>query len=382
MAAPRLTQHALTLRALNRATLARQGLLGPFETDDVAAAVAAAGSLQAQHPEWPPVALWTRSGDHAMAGLAEALAARTVVRAALMRITVHVVAADDFWPMALLTQPLRRIQFRSFFKADPFDSPLGRRLAASHTAVRAALHEGPLRIRDMDAIMKSEVPSLAGEPNRMHWRHLAASIPLVHVPFDGEGYGRSRYAIAEEWIGPRPAQLDEPGARQHVLARYLAAFGPASLDDLMAYMGGRGGVTVWRDAVGALGDRVVTMTAADGRTLHDLVDAPRPSEDTPAPPRLLARWDSLLLSHATRARQRVIADEHRPAVYTKNADVLPSFLVDGMVAGTWDRDVATVTLRPFGRLAVADRQALEEQATRLVRLLAPETGDARVVVQR
>ncbi len=377
MAAPRLTR-----RALNRATLARQGLLAPLQTDDIAAAVARVGSLQAQHPEWPPVALWTRSGDQAVAGLAEALAARGVVRGALMRVTVHIVAADDFWPIATLTQGLRRIQFRSIFKADPFDSPLGRRLTATHAAVRAALRDGPLRIRDMDAIMKAEAPDLADGPNRMHWRHLAASIPMVHVPFDGEGYGRSRYAIAEEWIGPRPSKLNEATARQHVLERYLAAFGPASLDDLMAYVGARGGVTVWREALGALGDRVEAFDGEDRRVLHDLADAPRPGDDAPAPPRLLARWDSLLLSHAAKARQRVIDDEHRSAVYTKNADVLPSFLVDGRVAGTWDRDGATVSLRPFGRLVAADRRALEEQAARLVRVLEPDAGDARVVVRR
>ena len=377
MAARRLTR-----RSLNRATLARQGLLAPIETDDVAAAVAAVGSLQAQHPEWPPVALWTRSGDHSVAGLVEALAARRVVRAALMRVTVHIVAAGDFWPIATLTQELRRIQFRSIFKADPFDSPLGRRLTATHAGVRAALRDGPLRIRDMDAIMKAEAPDLADGPNRMHWRHLAASIPMVHVPFDGEGYGRSRYAIAEDWIGPPPPELDAAAARRHVLERYLIAFGPASLDDLLAYVGARGGVTVWRDALRAMGDRVEAFDAEDGRVLHDLADAPRPGDDAPAPPRLLARWDSLLLSHAAKARQRVIDDAHRSAVYTKNADVLPSFLVDGRVAGTWDRDGRTVTLRPFGRLARADRRLLEEQAARLVRVLQPGAGDARVVVAR
>ena len=62
-----------------------------------------------------------------------------------MRITVHVVAADDFWPMATLTQPLRHSQFRTIFKADAADSPVGRRLTATHAAVRAALREGPLR---------------------------------------------------------------------------------------------------------------------------------------------------------------------------------------------------------------------------------------------
>ena len=229
--------------------------------------------------------------------------------------------------------------------------------------------------------MKAEAPDLADAPNRMHWRHLAATIPLVHVPFDGEGYGRSRYAAAEDWIGPPPPHLDGASAARFITERYLAAFGPASIDDLMSYVGKRGSPARWRNAIAALEDRVVRFTAGDGRELLDLVDAPRPGEDATAPPRMLARWDSLLLSHLPARRERVIADGDRERVYTKNADVLPTLLVDGMVAGTWDRAGGTVTLRPFRRLDRETRAAFEEQAARLAALLAPE-DEARVVVER
>ncbi|MEO8246505.1 MAG: winged helix DNA-binding domain-containing protein [Chloroflexota bacterium] len=375
MAAPRISQ-----RALNRATLARQGLLRlPDRPPAPADAVTAIGSLQAQHPEWPPIALWTRTGT-APAAFAAALVDRSLVRAALMRITVHVVATDHFWPMVTLTQPLRQAQFRSFFKVDAVDSPIGRRLTATHAAVRAALRDGPLRIRDMDTIMRAESKRDADAPNRMHWRHLAATIPLVHVPFEGEGYGRSRYAAAEEWIGPAPADLDETTATRLVTERYLAAFGPASVADVMAYVGRRGAAARWRDALAELGDRIVTFEAEDGRQLHDLVDAPRPEETVPAPPRLLARWDSLLLSHAPSNRERVIDERHRSTVYTKNADVLPTVLIDGRVAGTWDREGGTIHLRPFARLAAAVRRDLERQATELASLLAPD-DTPRVIVE-
>ena len=88
--------------------------------------------------------------------------------------------------------------------------------------------------------MRTEVPKLAAHPHRIYWRHIAATMPLVHVPFDGEGYGRSRYALAESWIGPPPVGLDEAAALRHVTERYLAAFGPASVEDLMAWAGRRG----------------------------------------------------------------------------------------------------------------------------------------------
>jgi hypothetical protein len=364
---------AATLSRLevNRATLARQGLLDQIDDGSVADAVRRVGSLQAQHPDWPPVALWTRAGDRAVPGMAAARADRSVVRAPLMRITVQIVASADFWPISLITQPLRHTQFRSIFKADPVDSALGRRLADGHAAVRAALRKQPQRIRDLDAIMRVEVPDLADHPHRIYWRHIAATMPLVTVPFEGEAYGRARYALAEEWIGPRPDDLDEQSALRHVTEHYLAAFGPATVDDLMSYVGKRGTPKRWQAGVAALGERIVRFTTEDGRELLDLVDAPRPPADAAAPPRLLARWDALLLSHAPAFRQRIIADEHRSSVYTRNADVLPSFLVDGMVAGTWriNREAGRVELQPFGPLRPADLEVLEAQAGGLMATL-------------
>lgn len=368
-----MSQHPeISDRALNRATLARQGLLEPLPSCAVADRVRHVGSLQAQHPEWPPIALWSRSGS-APGSLRGALEQRSIVRAALMRITVHIVAADDFWPMSTLVQPLRLQQFRAFFKADAVDSPLARQLRRGHAAVRAALAERPLRIRDMDAIMRTEVPKLAAHPHRIYWRHIAATMPLVHVPFDGEGYGRSRYALAESWIGQPPVGLDEAAALRHVTERYLAAFGPASVEDLMAWAGRRGTARRWQSAIAELGDRVVRLASADGRELLDLADAPRPDEATEAPPRLLARWDSLLLSHAPGRRGRFIADADLPAVYTRNADVLPSFLVDGRVAGTWDLDAATarIGLHPFRSLERRTREPLVDEAERLLGRVAP-----------
>jgi len=117
-----------------------------------------------------------------------------------------------------------------------------------------------------------------------------------------------------------------------------------------------------------------------GRTLVDLPKAPRPDPDTPAPPRLLARWDSLLLAYETKQRARVLPASHQATVITKNADVLPTFLVDGMVAGTWLPRQASngspqLELRPFGRLAAKDRDALEAEGVRLLPLLGRSAYD-------
>jgi Winged helix DNA-binding domain len=379
----------LTTRDLNRATLARQGLLEPIR-GSAADAVRQTGSLQAQHPEWPPVAIAARAESARTADLARALSTRRVVRSSLMRLTIHVVHAEDLWPMFTVVQPLRLNQWRLLLKADPIESALGKRMRAAHAAAIAALREGPRSSLELDRIMAAEVGPAATATTRpawrqpqsqivvrAAWRHFAAFVPLVHVPWEGEGYGRSQYLLAEDWLGSDRGEPDEAAARVHVARRYFAAFGPASVEDLVAYVGrGKGGIGIWRDAVRALRDEVVELRGDDGRALLDLDGAPRPAADAPAPPRLLARWDSLLLSHAPKHRQRVIADEHRAAVFSKNADVLPTFLVDGFVAGTWELartdGSATVRLHPFGRLPRASREPLLAEAERLLGLLAPD----------
>lgn len=388
----------MTARDLNRATLARQGLLEPINVPSAAEAVCAVGSIQAQHPEWPPVALAARAADATTADLASALEERSVVRSSLMRLTIHVVHAADLWPMFVTCQPLRLNQWRLLLKADPLESPLGRRMLAAHETAIAALRERPLSSLEIDRLIAAEVGVEATATTRpawrqpqsqivvrAAWRHFAALVPLVHVPWDGEGYGRSRYALATDWLETDGGALDEAAARAHVTRRYLAAFGPASIDDLAAYVGrGKGGIGVWRTAVADLGDEVINLEADDGRTLIDVADAPRPAASVPAPPRLLARWDSALLSHAPRFRQRIIADEHRPAVFTKNADVLPTFLIDGFVAGTWQLEhkdgSAAIELRPFEPLKPKVAGDLVSEAERVLALVAPgaERRSARI----
>ena len=366
----------LTLRQLNRATLARQGLLAPLPSGSVARQVERVGSLQAQHPDWPPFALQSRLRAEAPAvDLDRARTRRGVVRASLMRITLHVVSADDFWPMSTLTLPLRVAQFRAGYKLDPVASPLGRRITAAHPQVLAAMREEPRRVHEIEAILAEQLKGVKIPPSRSLWRHFSGAVPLVQVPFPGEAYGRARYVAAAEWLrAPTDAEADPDRAAMHLAERYLAAFGPATADDLADYVGRGREPGRWRAATEALGDRLVELEAEDGRHLVDLEDAPRPAAETPAPSRLLARWDSLLLAYGTKQRARVFPPEHQATVITRNADVLPTFLVDGFVAGTWlprtGEKGPTIELRPFGRLDNKDREALEAEAIRLLPILA------------
>ncbi|HJR50891.1 MAG TPA: winged helix DNA-binding domain-containing protein, partial [Gemmatimonadales bacterium] len=354
----------LSLRQLNRATLARQGLLEPLPRRRPGELIRRIGSIQAQHPDWPPFALHARMAAASRApNLRLARERREIVRASLMRLTVHIVAARDFWPMSTISLPFRRRQWRLLYKQDPETSALAQRISAAHGAVLDAMRDAPRAIHEIEDILAAELPGVKIPPNRCLWRHFSGAVQLIHAPHEGETYGRQRYLPAADWLGPPPEEaLDPEYAAQRVAETYLGAFGPASVDDLVAYVGRGDSLRRWRRAVGALEDRLAHFTDDAGRALVDLADAPRPEEEAPAPPRLLARWDSLLLAYGTRDRTRVLPEEHRSTVITNNADVLPTFLVDGFVAGTWlprrgqDGGVR-VELRPFGRLRTVDREA-------------------------
>jgi hypothetical protein len=89
--------------------------------------------------------------------------------------------------------------------------------------------------------------------------------------------------------------------------------------------------------------------------LYDLPDAPRPSEDTPAPPRFLPEYDNLLLSHDDRTR------------------VIPgTFLLDGMWQGTWRIHDQTLRIQPFTKLRRVDCDALLNEAAQLRAFVAPQ----------
>jgi hypothetical protein len=195
-------------------------------------------------------------------------------------------------------------------------------------------------------------------------------VPLVQVPPRGI-WGRSgptAHTSAEAWLG---LPLDPVSSLEMMVLRYLAAFGPASIQDVQTWSG----LTRLREVIDPLRPRLVTFRDEQGRELFDLPDAPRPDPDTPAAPRFLYDFDNLLLSHAD--RRRVVTDDYRRQDFPVN--VQPSIaLLDGVTAATWtvtrERDTATLTIRPFRRLSPGDTDAVTEEGARLLAFVA---GDAR-----
>lgn len=347
---------ALSTRDLNRALLARQLLLERVPLT-VTEAVRRVVALQAQEPASPYLALWARLSAFDPAQLDAAFRDGTVVKATLMRITLHAVPLDEHAPLhAAMVSALRasRLHDRRFREADipiaEVDQVLPDLLDFAVNPRSAAEVEGFLAER--------------GLPHPRVWWALRTFAPLRHVPGAGAwAFGRDRgfTAAPPTWPADRS---DE--AVVHLARRYLAGFGPAGALDLTQFsLLGR---PVSRRALAALEDELVHLEGPDGEDLVDLADAPRPPGDVRAPARLLPMWDQVLLSHADRAR--IVPPEHRATVLRRNGDCLPTVLVDGRVAGVWRATEDGIEVTAFEALGDDTWAELESEARSLRALLA------------
>jgi hypothetical protein len=338
----------LSLRELNRALLARQLLLERRKLS-VQAAVERICAIQAQWPQSPYIALWTRLIGFRKEQLTRALEEKSVVKSQLFRITLHITSARDYPYYAAAWLPSAR---------ETTPGVTTEKLDELSRLVQKAAMKGPMT--------QAEVEELAAEGMRgFRWRTRTLA-PLLHLPPSGtwSHYGRVQLRAMQAYLGVElPARED--GA-EHLVKRYLAAFGPATQQDLLRFAGVRVG-----DLRPGL-DRVELRTFRDerGRLLLDLPRAPLPDGDTPAPVRFLPKWDSSLLAYAPPERTRILPEKYRPTVIRKNGDVIPTVLVDGFVAAGWNVNrKGKLEISPLRRLTKAEWAEIDVEGERLVEFL-------------
>jgi hypothetical protein len=331
-------ERALSARELNRATLARQLLLERARLP-VGKALERVAGMQAQWAPAPYVGLWSRLEGFRRETLERALLRGAVLRGVLMRGTVHVLSAPDYvlFGAALDVAPPAWVTPESQARVAPLVEPLRRFAAEPRT--RAEINEWLEREHGL---------SITG-PNGV-WYALRLQGRIVHS------------AESSLWKGPqRPSfvaveyrEIDPEAARAQLVRRYLGAFGPATRADISKWSGMR-----VRDFTASL-DGLRRFRDEQGGELYDVPRAPLPPGDSRAPVRFLPKWDNTLLD-----RTRLLPEEYRAAVVRTNADVEQTFLVDGLVAGTWRFSDGRLTTAPFTPLPRATRRELDEEAARL-----------------
>ena len=341
-----MSERVLTLPELNRALLARQLLLERAGLPVVRALERVAG-LQAQDVVAPFIGLWTRIADFERDALTRALRRRTAVRGTLMRGTIHIVSARDYSLFAPAVRPMIQGLWQRYLRdREPIadvDGLTQRALAyAREPRTNAELRE-----------------FLGGDDA---WWRVRRHALFVNAPGDEPwGFARTvRLVAADAWL-ERPL-ADPATGREHLIRRYLAAFGPAGTDDVSRWTG------LSQSDLRPTLERLKLRRFRDerGRVLFDVPGAPLPDPANPAPPRLLPAFENLILAHADRTR--VVSDDYRRAVI-RGGLVDPVFLVDGFVAGRWRFVGGAVQLEPFERVPRGVERELRRERERLAAFL-------------
>ncbi len=337
-----VAERVLTLRELNRATLSRQLLLQRKRLSPTALIERLVG-MQAQWPSAPYVGMWSRVANFRRAALERELASGSVVKATVMRQTLHLVTRRDY---GVFRAAMSETNF-------PWQSALARRLAPS---VRKLAANGVVTSDDAIAYLERN-HNLGSLSPRRAWRYARASAHLVH---------HHESALWRARPEGRFVALDEPDvhspleARSEMFRRYLAAFGPASRRDMVAWS-----MMHVPEISRSLDHLEPLLRFRDelGHELFDVPGAPLPDPETPAPARFLPKWDNVLLAFAVRTR--VLPEKYRKTVIRMNGDVAQTFLIDGFVAGMWSVEKGRVVLAPFEKLSRSARGELEQEAAQL-----------------
>ena len=315
-------------------------------------------ALQAQSPASPYLALWNRVADFDPAELDHAYAAHAVIKATLLRITLHAVHADDYPAFQhAMVSSLRaaRLNDRRFK-----DTGMTIGEADALVADVLAFTAEPRTNADVEAWLQARL----GSPMPGAWWALRHFAPVVHAATGGPWSHGSRPAYVA--AGTRPPTGDPAASVQHLVGRYLEGFGPATAHDVAQFTMLR--MPVVRAALEAAADQLVILEGPGGIELFDVPDGALPSEDTAAPPRFMAMWDSTLLAYADRSR--IIPADDRAAVIRRNGDVLPTLLVDGYVAGVWRPVDGGIEATAFHDLSPSTWGELATEAKGLIAFLA------------
>jgi hypothetical protein len=344
-------------------------------------ALAHLAGMQAQAPNAPYVGLWTRLADFRPAELAQLMTERAVVRTHLMRNTVHLVTARDCQTAKGLFQAGSARSFTSSpFARNVADLDLGALVEAGE----ALLAERPCTRAELGRLLVERWPG--HDPSSLAYA-VTYHVPTVQVPPRGiwGSAGPAAFTTTEAWLGGPPTSWSgsrRPGgeretrpdsSRDHLVLRYLAAFGPATVADVRAWSG----LTRLGEVTERLRPRLRAFRDPAGRELLDLPEAPRPDPDTPAPPRFLPEYDNILLSHADRAR--VIPVRRSVPLPPGQGGTGGTVLVDGFWQATWKitrprGGAAILRIEPFARLPRGQAEAVAAEGARLLAFAAAGAG--------
>jgi hypothetical protein len=326
----------VTLRELNRTLLLRQMLLERSRLS-VPKAVAKLVALQAQYAPSPYVALWSRLEALTKDRVDRALRRGSLVNASTFRTTLHVMAATEY----------------PFIVSAKIEKERGRiaNLAVDMESLRRAFPHEPLTATEIRELAARAL----GTDDEWTVAFALRALTFVRMP----PVGPWPHTKPPRAVLYRQALPDAADAAAHVVRAFVAAYGPATRDDIEQYTGFR-----IRQIAPAL-ERLRTIDGYDGTTYYDAPRAPVAPAGTKAPVRFLPAFDSIILAHRDRAR--IVPPEYMETVFNKkNATTKNTFTVDGFVAGAWRIEKDKLAIDPFAPLPAQARREVDAEGARLL----------------
>jgi hypothetical protein len=350
---PSVSREQLTAALADRQLLLERARIAPAE------AIRRLTPLQGQEPRAPFFALAARLEGFTRGALEAAIDAGDVVKTTIMRLTLHLAAAEDY---PAFHQLARQAKLRSLRKQ------------YAHLDLEAVTDElrGWMARPRTNVEIRERVCALDGVPEDQ-WSSvllLRTLLPLVQLPPGGHWSDPRRASFVAD-PRPEPSPAD---AAVRVLERYLAAFGPASRRDVASWSG-----TAQRDFAPAF-ERLELVSHRDekGTELLDLPGRELPPASLRPPVRLLGNWDQTMLAYAD--RERIMSDEVRSLKLTISGD--PVVTVAGRVGASWslleEGDRVRVEITPHVELRRADRSAIRDEARRTASVCVPDATRVEV----
>lgn len=364
-----MVQRILSNLELNRITLARQLLLEPSSLRPENAVSHLVG-LQAQQPAAPFIGLWSRLAGFDPAALTASINDRSIIKATLMRATLHLSAAADFLQFRATLQPVLTKALAQILKKRGAHIDVERLVGAAREFIGAE----PRSFAEITSMLTRLHPD--EDPGAMRYA-VRTHLPLIQVPTEATwSYpGNPKFTLADQWLGQPIPESDH--LRELVLG-YLTAFGPATVADIQTWSG----LERLRDHIDSMRPELDVYGNEQGKVLFDAPGAPMASADSAAPIRFLPEYDNLL--RAFQNRSRVIADEHKSRVYLSALRLRSTILVGGFVAGAWSiktsGGIATLKIEPFIKLAASQRKQLTSIGQDLAAFVEPTATDVSVLI--
>lgn len=350
--------------------LARQHLLERVERDRLLEVVGDLAGVHAQLQSSATLALAARVRTMTTGALEDALwVRRSLVKTWAMRGTLHLLPAGEL-PTWIAGLGIRRHYLSGAWLAA--HGITREELRAVIAAVPAALDGRCLtRERLVEEIIAVTGMQRLGGRLRNGWGDLLKPSAYLGDLCFGRSVGRNvTFVRCDQWLGGW-SEVDPDQALRQVLCRYLAAYGPASHEDLARWLGVKP----------AVGRRLLERLAAEGLAARVDVEGYRawaPAEagswpSLPDPPvvRLLPSFDPYVVA-AFKHCDRLVPGPFKHLVYRQAGWVSPVVLVNGEIQGVWRRQrrAGRVELRvePFIELAPAARALVHVEAEALAAL--------------